>query len=359
VLGLILLTCGLLGSALAVRAGRHHRRLVESVLAQEESDGHAVTYIEPAEALELRLRELWCAPSRPRWTRSGGIALLSVFVVAFALVPPFTPGKTWRSLTDWVPRPVVDVVPWSLYPRTTQVTSADDGNGTCGNTTIFAFGYVWGADAQVGPGTFRQVDRTHGVLNGVMFTGGISRFNRLDCMVPVPQTAHSAPEPLPNGSQPPNPCHLLTSEELTAALAVSVGEPMQSKLATDGNGEAGRVCVWDVAGGNREVAVNIVTAKALATALAMDKRASLGPPWPSTSLHGIFADDQPWPFQDLRILGHPAHYWHDAGGQGSIRVLTPTAFVFVVVAGTGVVHDQATLAKLATLATRRIGSTGP
>jgi len=63
------------------------------------------------------------------------------------------------------------------------VARTDDGNGDCANTEFFAFGYVWGARAQVGPGTFRQLDRTHGVLNGVTFTGGTSRFSSLECVI--------------------------------------------------------------------------------------------------------------------------------------------------------------------------------
>jgi hypothetical protein len=80
---------------------------------------------------------------------------------------------------DW--QWLADRAPWSPYPRTIDVTHTDDGGGTCANTSFFAFGYIWGAHAQVGPGTFRQLDRTHGVLNGVTFTGGVLRFSDLEC----------------------------------------------------------------------------------------------------------------------------------------------------------------------------------
>jgi hypothetical protein len=124
-----------------------------------------VPRVEDAAVADLR-------PSKPRRKLShylcAGVVAGTLGIVGAAM--------DWHWLTDRMPLSLT-------YPRTTQVTRTDDGNGACRNTTMFAFGYVWEADAQVGPGTFRQLDRTHGVLNGVRFTGGVSRFSSLNCVI--------------------------------------------------------------------------------------------------------------------------------------------------------------------------------
>jgi hypothetical protein len=183
-LALILLVFALVGTRLAAFASRRRKHLVDAWLERAATGGQDIAYVDPPEALDDRLRELWRHPSRPRWLRRSGTAALGGFILAFVLVPPFTPNnRAWRSLTDGVPWQVVDVVPWSLYPRgETRVTTTDDGDGKCANTSILALGRWWGADGQVGPGTFRQVDRTHGVLNGVTFHFG---FSDLGCRIHV------------------------------------------------------------------------------------------------------------------------------------------------------------------------------
>jgi hypothetical protein len=266
------------------------------------------------------------------------------------------------------------LLPWlSRYPRTTEVTRADDGSGSCANTTIFAFGYMWGAGAQVGPGIFRQVDRTHGVLNGVMFTGGVSRFSDLECAIPQPppEVAHA----LPAVSQPPNPCELLTANDVSAAAVgrYSDGLSMSARrvaLATGAVPE--RQCSWDSdTGGASPLTVAVWTAAADAAAKAALQRAGpeTGPTWPNfqdnPTLATDFAEEPDTTHYactkvDVTLYGYPAQYCSSAEYSGLV-VRTPTAVVAVSY-DNGTVNEptrKTIVTKLVTLAAGRVASTGP
>jgi len=165
------------------------------------------------------------------------------------------------------------------------------------------------------------------------------------------------PQPLPSGSQSPNPCHLLTAAEVAATIGAVVDEPASSRLATDA--DAGRGCWWQVTGRNAGVTLVVLTAKALAAARAIEKQPPPGYPPEPRSIQAVFVQAQPTPYEDLRVAGHPATYWHDASIQGYLRVNTGAALVGVNVAGSDIPHDAATLTKLVVLALSRVASTGP
>lgn len=344
-LALILLAFALTGVRLAAFASRRRKHIVEAWL-ESASDGHDIVYVDPPEALDDRLRELWRNPSRPRWLRRTGMAALGGFIVTLVLVPPFTPtNRTWRSFTEGVPWQVVQVVPWSPYPKEAQVTRTDDGDGNCRNTTIFAFGYVWGADAQVGPGTFRQLDRTHGVLNGVSFTGGVSQFSDLEC-VPIPAPPPRPPvTTLPVASQPPDPDHLVTTQDIEAtapgAAVVQTYEPPLATTATPG-----RDCVWNV------YPSGVVTSNFASPDFTVDLTVS-------TAAASVAAGHAWGPFDlstyQARLSGFPAHYFGNDHTSG-LDVVTPTASFELELEG---VSDNAALDALGRLVLARINTAGP
>jgi hypothetical protein len=166
---------------------------------------------------------------------------------------------------------------------------------------------------------------------------------------------------LPAVSQPPDPCHLLTADEVTSTIGGTVNDPGTAALADSSNGM--RTCGWAVenswSGG---AALSIMTTASQAAARTARARAQLGPGTIASSLHDVFARDLllgPFPghapFEDLTVLGHPAQY---VSGVAWLQVLAPSALVTVSAAGSGVPKDEATLVTLAKLALARIGSTG-
>jgi hypothetical protein len=169
---LLLLAFGLVGAWLAVFAGRRRNGLVEAWLAQGAADGHDITYIEPPEALEDRVREWWRGASRRRRLQLVGIAIVVGTVV---LLPPYAPSVPWRWLTDRVPWQIANAVPWAVPTRAIRATA-----GSCGSNAIepadqhpTIFVIVHGREWDSAPldggesgnlGTFRQLDRTDGVF---------------------------------------------------------------------------------------------------------------------------------------------------------------------------------------------------
>jgi hypothetical protein len=239
--------------------------------------------------------------------------------------------------------------------------------------SLSAFGHEWigavplpaGAPYPVPlkvPGTFHQLNATQGIFvpSGA---GEEFQFRRgpgsMECSLEPWWKRFQPADPgvLSIGSQP-NPCRLLTTEELTAAMGTIVDEPTEPVPPSESEG--GRACVWNVPGStfSRDVTLYILNAQALAAARARDEKTSPPSTWLAISLYSVFAGGTPSPYVDLRIEDCPARYWH-AVGQAMLRVLSPTAFIDLVVGGNGLPYDQATLSKLATLAVRRIPSTGP
>jgi len=111
-------------------------------------------------------------------------AAITIVFLTVLLVPPFTPPVPWRSVTDQVPWQVVDRVPWSPYPRTTVEAVNPDTVCPANPVEFVAFGHRWQGPptSRSELGTFRQVDRTHGVFNGHSFSVAPG-FNDLNCSI--------------------------------------------------------------------------------------------------------------------------------------------------------------------------------
>jgi hypothetical protein len=169
---------------------------------------------------------------------------------------------------------------------------------------------------------------------------------------------------LPTASQPPDPCQLLTVDDVPNGPGASV-DPGTPSANFDGNALAdtndpSRACTWYVGhfrmGGvfvGAYVVVKIVTAASETAAWAAHRRAKVadvpvgaGEPALAASLPAAFAQGASSQSESVRVLSYPAQYWPD-GTQAELRVLTPTAIVSV--RAQAVAHDEATLAKLAEL----------
>jgi hypothetical protein len=156
---------------------------------------------------------------------------------------------------------------------------------------------------------------------------------------------------LPMASQPPNPCHLLTTSELAAIVGKDVDAPGESPLATALGAERG--CFRKVEGTDGGVEVDLHTATAEAAAMAIQgTSASFDAPLPVLWSHDGVTDEVA-----VSVLGYPAEVkGFNDGSTPRLRVLTPTAYV-VVFAMNGVKGDEATLGKLAATILQRVDPT--
>jgi hypothetical protein len=179
-LGLLLLACAVIGAQLAALAIRHRKHLLEVWLGEPVAGDQGATYVDPAEAIQIRVREWWSGMSVPARLAAAAVSLMLAMLV---FLPPFTPPMPWRWVTDRVPWQVVERVPWA-YPTgafsATAITCGSDSieavetnqSQGSGSYILTALGHDWsgqGAIEPVGavPGSFRLVDRDHGVFTPV------------------------------------------------------------------------------------------------------------------------------------------------------------------------------------------------
>jgi hypothetical protein len=170
-------------------------------------------------------------------------------------------------------------------------------------------------------------------------------------------TATTTPDYIPMAIQPPDPCRLLTTQEVSTTLATTFDDPGLSPLATKQDSQ--RQCVWLVSPTEASGRVGPSPRKVTLVVDTASARAASGPNTATLSL--LFHQDDGL-FTNLIVAGYPAHYHRAAIAntgviiQGVLQVLTPTALVEVNLDGTG---DLVGLTKLAGLALQRLASTRP
>ena len=182
---------------------------------------------------------------------------------------------------------------------------------------------------------------------------------RLNTMCPC---AEPAPAALPIGSQPPNPCHLVTEQEMAAAFDINFVDaagrfPAQfvspARLADFTSGE-GRTCYWALTAPHSGVVmVNIVTSASQAAINAARGGVPTVPVLYAEA--GVPGDAQ------LTVLGDPAQYYGGDPRTSDVAVLWVLAgdtLLTVTEAGPPD-FDETTLTEVAELALGRLKSTGP
>jgi hypothetical protein len=178
---------------------------------------------------------------------------------------------------------------------------------------------------------------------------------RLDPVCPCGHESAPTTPPrgiLPVASQPPDPCHVLTTDEVTAILRRTAYDPGTAALADSSGGS--RACSWAIEGSwSGGASLTIMTAVSQAESKASPKAASLRVAFDRDLLLGPFPGHAP--FEGLTVLGYPAQY---VSSPAWLQVLTPSALVVVSAAGQGIPHDEATLIAFAELALGHLGSTG-
>jgi len=169
-------------------------------------------------------------------------------------------------------------------------------------------------------------------------------------------------------AQPPDPCRLLTTDDLRTAIQGDT-DPVQSPFTGKGvdphqpplaaADHPYRGCAWRVGGALTDVSIVIWTQAAEDAAVKAQQQAWLGPDQPSFPSLAVLFSKGPFVvwgpgYPTTTLLGYPAR-----SGSGAIEVLTPTLLLTIYTSGPAVPNDGPTLIRLATIALGRVGSTGP
>jgi len=185
--------------------------------------------------------------------------------------------------------------------------------------------------------------------------------------IPEVNTMELGPDPsmpLASDLQPPDPCKLLTTAEVTAAVGGHVDGVIPSTPATPESPV--RRCDWSVVWGantSGDVGVEAMTAAANTAARAVRSQYSQDPNGSVMALPvvfdlGLFTSPcgSCWHIANAAVLGNPAQYWADSG-QAVLGVLTPSALLAVHVEASA--HDEDTLIALSALAAKRLDGICP
>jgi hypothetical protein len=182
-----------------------------------------------------------------------------------------------------------------------------------------------------------------------------SALRGLNAICPCGHEDTGAPDPvLPMASQPPNPCQLLTTQEVTTTIGAPLLVSPPPPLAENETGA--RTCNWnDWSAGRARGSLYVTITTTASFAAAKGARAS------AASLRDLFArrlgPPGAQPIEDARIGGYPAHV---AQRMAWLQVLTPKALITVGADTLGVgQRNPATLTRLAELALGRINSAAP
>jgi hypothetical protein len=277
----------------------------------------------------LRLRAM---RSGPRFVVMTGVTVLIAVVVLGALL-------AGRSRT-------------TAYTTSDGLTNYSPSSDRCANNGPYVSGGHWwtakdGSDPLNKKYTVLRVTQSWfhpptGVFigpDGSQHKAGRDGFWNMECRIPGPAPA---PEPLPIASQPPDPCQLLTVDEVTSAVGEPVDVPMPAGPAqSDGYGE--RTCGWaGRLGSGVALSVSITTTASHQAAQTAQEQSVLGPPDTTVmeSLPRIFAAHLLASVRTQvhadKVLNYPAEYGVVTGWvpplpipSSWVQVLTPTALVTV------------------------------